>query len=411
MPTSWEYRYAQRAKRMQSSVIREILKVAGQPGVISLAGGLPAPELFPIKEVAGACLQVLEKLGSDALQYSITEGYPPLRQFIVDKTSRYGIVASVDNVLITSGSQQALDLVGRVLLDPGDVAVTGAPTYVGAIQAFTAYQASFASVPLDDDGMMVDLMEEKIIETHPKFIYVLPNFHNPGGVTLSRERREKLVSLARQYGVPVVEDDPYGELRFEGEHIPPIVVIDATRNDDRAEGYFKGDVIYMSTFSKTLAPGLRLGWIVAPVAVVKKLVQAKQGADLHTSTFNQVVAYEVVADGFLDEHVREIREMYRQRRDAMLAAMEHYLPEGTTWTRPQGGLFLWVKLPEGIDCLELLDEAIEQKVAFVPGTAFYADGRGHDALRLTFSYCPTDMIDEGIRRLGKAMARRVKKAA
>ncbi len=411
MPTSWEYRYAQRTKGMQSSVIREILKITSQPDVISLAGGMPAPELFPLKEVGGACIQVLEKLGSDALQYSITEGYPPLRQFIVDKMSRYGIVASVDNVLITSGSQQALDLVGRVLIDPGDVIVTEAPTYVGAIQSFTAYQAAFASVPLDGQGMMVDLLEEKIIETHPKFIYVLPNFQNPGGVTLSQERREKLVSLARQYGVPIIEDDPYGELRFEGEHIPPIVVIDATRNGERLEGYFKGDVIYMSTFSKTLAPGLRLGWIVAPVEVAKKLVQAKQGADLHTGTFSQVVAYEVVADGFLDRHVREIRDKYRQRRDAMLAAMEQYFPEGVTWTRPQGGLFLWVKLPEGIDCVELMEEAVEQKVAFVPGTAFYADGRGHDALRLTFSYCPTDMIEEGIRRLGTAITRSMKKAA
>ena len=411
MPTSWEYRYAQRTKGMQSSVIREILKVASQPDVISLAGGMPAPELFPIKEVATASLQALEKLGADALQYSISEGYPPLRQFIVDKMSRYGIVASVDNVLITSGSQQALDLVGKVLIDPGNVILTEAPTYVGAIQSWSAYQASFASVPLDEEGMMVHLLEEKIIETHPKFMYVLPNFHNPGGVTLSPERREKLVSLARQYGVPVIEDDPYGELRFEGEHVPPIVVIDARRNAERLQGYFKGDVIYMSTFSKTLAPGLRLGWIVAPVEVVKKLVQAKQGADLHSSTYSQVVAYEVVADGFLDEHVKEIRDVYRQRRDAMLAAMEQYLPEGVTWTRPQGGLFLWVKLPEGIDSLELMEEAIEQKVAFVPGTAFYADERGHDSLRLTFSYCPAEMIEEGIRRLGSAIARRMKKAA
>ena len=411
MATSWEYRYAQRTKGMQSSVIREILKVASQPDVIHLAGGMPAPELFPLEEVAQACLRVLDNRGSDALQYSITEGYPLLRQFIVDKMSRYGIVASVDNVLITSGSQQALDLVGKVLIDPGDVIIAGAPTYVGAIQAFTAYQASFASVPLDDEGMMVDLLEERIIQTHPKFVYVLPNFHNPGGVTLSLERRERLVSLAGQYGVPVIEDDPYGELRFEGEHVPPIVVIDATRNGDQPEGYFKGDVIYMSTFSKTLAPGLRLGWIVAPVEVVKKLAQAKQGTDLHTSTFNQMLAYEVVADGFLDEHVREIRDVYRQRRDAMLAAMERYFPEGVTWTRPQGGLFLWVKLPKGTDCRELLEEAIEQKVAFVPGTAFYADGRGHDSLRLTFSYCPTETIEEGIRRLGTVIARRTRKAA
>jgi 2-aminoadipate transaminase len=345
------------------------------------------------------------------MQYSTTEGYPPLREFIVEKMARYGIVASVNNVLITSGSQQALDLVGKVLIDPGDVVMVEAPTYVGAIQAFTAYQASYTTVPLDDEGMIVDLLEERIIETHPKFTYVLPNFHNPGGVTLSNERRERLVSLARQYDVPLVEDDPYGELRFEGEHIPPIVVIDANRNGEQREGYFKGDVIYMSTLSKTLAPGLRLGWIVAPIEVVNKLAQAKQGSDLHTSTFNQMVAYEVISDGFLDEHVREIREVYRQRRDAMLAAMEEYFPEGVTCTRPQGGLFLWVKLPQEVDCQELLTEALQEKVAFVPGTAFYPDGRGRDAMRLTFATCSTEKIDEGIRRLGKAITHRMKQPA
>lgn len=411
MATSWEYRYAQRMKGMQSSVVREILKFTSQPDMISFAGGMPAPELFPLKEIEEACVKVVRERGPSALQYGITEGYVPLREFIVQKMGRYGIVANVDNVLITTGSQQGLDLVSRVLLDPGEVIILEAPTFVGALQTFTAYQAAYASVPLDDDGMMVDLLEQKIVETHPKFMYVLPNFQNPGGVTLSRERREKLVSLARQYGVPVLEDDPYGELRFEGEHIEPLVVISARHNGQDTGGYFKGDVIYMSTFSKTLSPGLRLGWVVAPVEVVERLIQAKQGADLHTSSFDQMLAYEVMSGGFLDEHVLKIREMYRQRRDAMLAAMDQHFPGGVTWTHPQGGLFLWVKLPAGVDSLDLLDEAIEQKVAFVPGTAFYADGRGHDALRLTFATCPTDMIDEGIKRLGKAIARRKKQAA
>jgi len=411
MATSWEYRYAQRTKGMHSSVVREILKVTSQPDVISFAGGMPAPELFPIKRIEEACVNVLREQGSQALQYSITEGYVPLREFIVEKMGRYGIVANVDNVLITTGSQQALDLVSKVLLDPGDVIIVEAPTFVGALQSFRAYQASYASVTLDNEGMMVDLLAQKIVETHPKFMYVLPNFQNPGGVTLSEERREKVVSLAHQYGVPILEDDPYGELRFEGEHLEPLVVISARQNGGDPAGYFKGDVIYMSTFSKTVAPGLRLGWVVAPVEVVKKLVQAKQGSDLHTSSLDQTVVYEVVRDGFLEEHVKEIREMYRQRRDAMLAAMDQHFPEGTSWTRPQGGLFLWVKLPEGVDCLELIEAAVEQKVAFVPGTAFYADGRGRDALRLTFATCPTEMIDEGIKRLGKAIAKRVKQVA
>lgn len=411
MATSWEYRYAQRTKGMQSSVVREILKIVSQPDVISFAGGMPAPELFPIEQIEEACAKVLREHGPKALQYSITEGYVPLREFIVEKMGRYGIVANVDNVLITTGSQQALDLVAKILLDPGDVIIVEAPTFVGALQSFTAYEASYASVPLDGDGLMVDLLEKKIVETHPKFMYVLPNFHNPGGVTLSEERREDVVSLAHRYGVPILEDDPYGELRFEGEHLEPLVVISARQNGGDPAGYFKGDVIYMSTFSKTLAPGLRLGWVVAPVEVVRKLVQAKQGADLHTSSFDQMMAYEVMRGGFLEEHVKEIREMYRQRRDAMLAAMDRHFPDGVAWTRPQGGLFLWVTLPPGVDCLELIGVAIEQRVAFVPGTAFYADGRGRDALRLTFATCPTDMIDEGIKRLGKAIATRVKQAA
>jgi len=410
MATSWEYRYAQRMKGMKSSIVREILKITSQPDVISFAGGMPAPELFPLKEIEQACVKVLREHGSGALQYSLSEGYVALREFIVQKMGRYGITASVDNVLITTGSQQGLDLVARVLLDPGDVIIVEAPTFVGALQSFTAYQASYASVPLDDEGMMVDVLEQKIVETHPKFMYVLPNFQNPAGVTLSKDRRERLVILAHQYGVPILEDDPYGELRFEGEHVEPLVVLSARQNGQQS-GYFEGDVIYMSTFSKTLAPGLRLGWVVAPGEVIKKLVQAKQGADLHTSTFDQMIAYEVVSDGFLDGHVNEIRETYRQRRDAMLAAMDQRFPDGTTWTRPQGGLFLWVRLPEGVDCEELFKEAIEQKVAFVPGTAFYADGSGHDSLRLTFATCPADRIDEGINRLGKAIGRRIKQAA
>jgi 2-aminoadipate transaminase len=410
MATSWEYRYAQRMKGMQSSAVREILKVTSQPDVISFAGGMPAPELFPLEEIEEACIKVLREQGSSALQYSISEGYVPLREFIVRKMGRYGIVASVDNVLITTGSQQGLDLVSKVLLDPGDVIIIEAPTFVGALQSFRAYQSSYASVPLDNDGMLVEVLEQKIVETHPKFMYVLPNFQNPAGVTLSRDRRERLVSLARQYGVPILEDDPYGELRFEGENIEPLVVISARQNGQQS-GYFEGDVIYMSTFSKTLSPGLRLGWVVAPVEVVNKLVQAKQGADLHTSTFDQMMAYEVMANGFLDQHVLEIRETYRQRRDVMLAALEQHFPDGATWTRPQGGLFLWVRLPEGVDSLDLVNEAIEQKVAFVPGTAFYADGRGHDAMRLTFATCSTEQIEEGIKRLGKAIFRRRKQAA
>jgi len=399
---------------MGSSIIRELLKFTLQPDMISFAGGLPAPELFPVKEFEEASCKILREKGSQALQYSITEGYPPLREFVVEKMGRYGIKATVDNVLITHGSQQALDLVGKVFLDPGDTILLEAPSYLGAIQAFTAYQARYVTVPVDDEGMRVDLVEKELEKGCPKFIYVLPNFQNPAGVTLSEERRERLVVLADECGVPLIEDDPYGELRYEGDHIPPLVVLDerhlSKSSQANAEGFFEGNVIYISTFSKTLAPGLRLGWVVAPVEVVSRLGQAKQGADLHTSSLTQMLTYEIVASGFLDGHVREIRKVYRERRDVMLEAMEEYFPEGVRWTRPQGGLFLWVTVPEEIDTAELLEEAVEEKVAFVPGFAFYADGRGQNTMRFNFSSAQPEMIREGIKRLGKVIEKRLEKA-
>ena len=416
MTTRWGECYAQRMEGMDSSVIKEFLKFTEQPEVISFSGGFPAPEIFPLKECEEACCKILREKGAQALQYGTTEGYVPLRQFIVEKMARYGIKATVDNVLITHGSQQALDLIGKVFIDPGDTILLGAPSYVGGIQAFTAYQPRYVTVPLDDEGMRVDLVEEELEKGCPKFIYVLPNFHNPAGVTLSEGRRQRLVVLANECGVPLMEDDPYGELRYEGDHISPLVVLDERHRSERtegkanAEGFFEGNVIYMSTFSKTLAPGLRLGWVVAPVEVVDRLVQAKQGADLHTSTFTQVLAYEIVRTGFLDGHVREIRKVYKERRDVMLKAMEEHFPEGVIWTRPQGGLFLWVTLPEEIDAAELLKEAVKERVAFVPGFAFFADGRGHNTMRLNFSNAQPEMIQEGIRRLGKVIEKRLEMA-
>ncbi|HID87380.1 MAG TPA: PLP-dependent aminotransferase family protein [Anaerolineae bacterium] len=415
MTTRWRDRYAERTRGMRSSIIRELLKLTQQPDIISFAGGLPAPELFPVEEVQEACQRVLKEHGPKALQYSTTEGYPPLRRFLMEKMARYGIMASEENILITHGSQQGLDLIGKTFLDPGDLVLLEAPSYLGAIQAWRAYQARFATVPLDEDGMRVDLLEETLTKMRPKLLYLLPNFHNPAGVTLSQERREALVALADGLGLPIIEDDPYGELRYEGEHIPPIIVLDARRlralgrTDDG--GDIKGDVIYISTFSKTLAPGLRLGWVVAPVEVVGRLVQAKQGTDLHTNTFSQMVAYELCKNGFLEGHVRRLRAAYRERRDTMLAAMERHFPEGVTWTRPQGGLFLWATLPEGMDAEELLMEAVEEeKVAFVPGSVFFADGGGRNTMRLNFSNARPEMIEEGIRRLGRAIAKRLELA-
>ncbi len=266
-----------------------------------------------------------------------------LREMVARHIARYGIKAKSENVLITSGSQQALDLIGKLLINPGDRVLVEAPTYLGALQAFNVYGADYVSVPSDDDGLRSDLLEEPL-RSGPKFMYVLPNFQNPGGTTLSEGRRHELVLLADKYGIPIVEDDPYGQLRYEGEHLTPLVVLDR-ENLRRDQGYSIGNVLYLSTFSKTLAPGLRLGWIVAPPDVIAKLVQLKQGADLHSSTFVQMVAYEVARDNFLDEHVKVIRNVYRERRDVMLEALARYFPPEVTWTKPMGGLFLWVTLP------------------------------------------------------------------
>ncbi|MCP4421233.1 MAG: PLP-dependent aminotransferase family protein [Chloroflexi bacterium] len=409
MSTPWHHRYALRMQGMGSSMIRELLKLTQREDIISFAGGLPAPELFPVDAFAAASSRALQQQGSHALQYSTTEGYLPLRELIVEKMGHYGIEASVDNVLITSGSQQALDLIGKLLLNPGDLILTERPSYLGALQAWRAYQAKFTSVPIDEDGLRVDLLEEALCGG-PKFMYVLPNFQNPGGVTLSYERRLALIDIANKYGVPIIEDDPYMELRFEGEHIPPLLVLDADKQNGRQyhhqnepHSYSKGNVIYLSTFSKTLAPGLRLGWIVAPKSVIQHCMTVKQGMDLHTSTFIQMMAYEVAKDGFLTQHIHKIREVYRERRDVMLAAMSRHFPPGVRWTSPQGGLFLWVTLPDGLDSMAVLQKAIDHKVAFVPGAPFHPDDGGLESFRLNFSNANPAQIEEGIERLSQVL--------
>jgi len=401
----WTDRFAQRTERMTSSVIRELMKLLEDPEMISFAGGLPAPEAFPREQVELAARRVLNEQGSIALQYGATEGCRPLRELLVRHMSRYGIDVGPDNVLVTTGSQQALDLIGKLLINPGDHVATEEPTYLGAIQAFTSYQAEYLTVPIDDDGMRVDRLEE-VLRAAPKFIYDLPNFQNPGGVTLSLARRRRLVELAEQYGTPVIEDDPYGQLRYEGDHLPALVKLDADRNGcAHGERSFRGRVLYLGTLSKTLAPGLRIGWVVGPEEVIVRLTQMKQGADLHTSTFAQMVAYETARGGFLDRHVRRIRAIYGARRDAMLGALHRHFPASVRWTRPQGGLFLWVSLPEGVDAAALLPLALAEKVAFVPGSAFHPRGGGAHTFRLNFSYCTPDVIEEGIRRLGAVLRR------
>jgi 2-aminoadipate transaminase len=400
MQTPWEYRYANRTQRMGSSVIRELLKLTEQPDIISFGGGLPAPEVFPVKEFKAACNYVLDNFGAQSLQYSTTEGYRPLREMISRHTERYSVNITPENILITSGSQQALDFIGRVFINQGDHIVVESPTYLGALQAWNAYGAQYIAVPSDENGMDVDKLEEAL-RIGPKFIYVLPNFQNPSGTTLSLERRKKLVELADRYGVPIVEDDPYGQLRFEGEHLPSLVWLDSQFRGDN--GCYTGNVIYLSTFSKLLAPGIRLAWVIAPEQVIRKLVQTKQAADLNTAAFNQMVAYEVGKGGFLDEHVKTIRQVYKERRDVMLEAMEELFPTNVRWTRPKGGMFLWGILPENMDASEVLKKAIERKVAFVPGASFHPNGSGANTMRINFSYSNPKNIREGVARLGTVL--------
>ncbi len=407
MSTAWTSRYALRTKGVKSSAIRELLKVTQRPEVISFAGGLPAPEVFPIQRFQEACQKVLKENGPAALQYGPTEGYEPLREMLAQNMARYGIKAKVENVLITSGSQQALDLIGKLLINSGDRVLVEAPTYLGALQAFNVYGAEYVSVLSDNDGIRTDLLDSAL-RAGPKFMYILPNFQNPGGTTLAEGRRHELVLLADKYGIPIIEDDPYGQLRYEGEHLPPLVVLDR-ENLRRDNGYSIGNVIYLSTFSKTLAPGIRLAWMVAPPDVINKFVQLKQGADLHTSSFAQFVAYEVARGGYLDEHVRLIRRVYRERRDVMLQALREHFPPEVTWTHPQGGLFLWVTLPEGMDCQRLFRTALDHNVAFVPGDSFYASNHvASPHMRLNFSNATPEQIREGIRRLGAAVKEQIR---
>jgi 2-aminoadipate transaminase len=396
--------YARRAEGMRASDIREILKLTAQPDVISLAGGLPAPELFPIDQYRRAFEWVLESDGAQALQYGPSEGYRPLRTLLSERLSGFGIRCGPEDILITNGSQQALDLIGKILLDPGDAVLVENPTYLGALQAFNQYQATYAIAAMDDEGTRVDEVERLLAQQHVngqriKFIYALPNFQNPTGRTLSLARRRDLVAIATQYGVPIVEDDPYGELRYEGEHLPTLKSLDA-----------HGSVIYLGTFSKILAPGFRLGWIVASPQAMEGLLHGKQPSDLHTGMAQQMATYEVSKNGFIDKHVERINAFYKERRDVMLRAIEEHFPSDAHYTRPAGGLFVWAELPRHIDTRQLLLDAVQERVAFVPGQGFHADHSGTNTMRLNFSNVPPDQLREGVRRLGRAIQRRLSTA-
>jgi 2-aminoadipate transaminase len=401
---NWNEKFAKRTEHMKRSAIREILKLTQRPDIISFAGGLPAPELFPVERIREASDVVLSERGQEALQYSTTEGVPELRDFLAKRISNDTLELSRDNIVIVSGAQQAIDLIGRVILDDGDTIAVENPTYLGALLAWAPYGINYLSVPTDSEGLIID-HAESVLKQNPKLMYLVPNFQNPQGVTLSKERRAALVKLLEKYGTLVVEDNPYGELRYSGERIPGLYEMDA---DNLGITRLDGHVVYAGTFSKLLAPGLRIGWVAGPEPIVDRIVQAKQSADLHVSTFAQMVAYEAARDGFLDEHIAALRKVYKERRDIMLAAMDEHFPEEARWAKPEGGLFLMVYLPDHIDATELLKEAIGYKVAFVPGDDFHLGGTGRNSLRLNFSNAQPEQIREGIRRLGGLLKEAVK---
>ncbi len=386
--------FAERMNILRASDIREILKITQRPEVISFAGGLPAPEFFPSREIAEAACRVLEREGNRALQYSTTEGHAPLRDFIAARMNRkWGTSLSPDEILITTGSQQGLDLIGKIFLDRGDVVVCESPTYLGAVMSFNTFRPRWVEVPTDDDGMDMGVLKTVLEREHRvKFIYVVPNFQNPSGRTWSLPRRRELMELATRHSVPVVEDNPYGELRFEGEPIPAIQSMDTT-----------GSVMSLGTLSKIFCPGLRVGWIASNKNFRDKLVIVKQGADLHSSTFDQMVAAEYLDMYDIDQNIRRILVAYRSRRDVMVRALELEMPAGVRFSRPAGGLFLWVELPDEINSRDLLSRCLEHNVAFVPGGSFFPAGNRENTLRLNFSNMPEERIVEGVRRMAVAL--------
>jgi 2-aminoadipate transaminase len=385
--------YSKNALNMKRSEIRELLKVTRRPDMISFAGGLPASETFPVKDLEDIACQILTQKGATALQYGPTEGELPLREEIAKWISREKPGIKPENILVTSGSQQGLDIISKVFLDPKDTVIVELPTYIGGLQAFTAYRAKMVGVLQDNQGMKMDLLEKTLArlakrKKKPKFIYVVPDFQNPSGVTMSLERRKRLLELAYEYELPVVEDSPYRDLRFRGESVPAIFSLDK-----------ENQVIVLGTFSKLLCPGLRLAWIMAPTEWMDRMVVAKQSMDLCSPTLTQLMAAEYMKRGLLPKQVEGIRRLYAKKRQVMLKALQKYMPRGVTWTRPEGGLFLWVKLPKRMSTDDLFPKAAENGVVYVKGSAFHCNGKGQNTMRINFSYPSEQQIEEGIKRL------------
>jgi len=389
-PNPIQWQFSERAAQLQSSFIREILKITQRPEIISFAGGLPSPATFPVERMKQAYDKVLSENGKVALQYGPTDGYAPLREWIAASLSVQGSTILPEQILMTSGSQQALDLLGKVLIDEGSRVLVETPSYLGALQAFSVYLPEFKSVATDEHGLVPSSLEG--IAEGARMLYSLPNFQNPTGRSLSLERRHELVETCARLGVPLIEDDPYGSLSYKGEPMPKMVAM----NPD--------GVIYMGSFSKVLTPGIRLGYVCAPLPLVRRLELAKQAADLHTAQLTQMVVHEVVKDGFLDQHIPTIRKLYGDQCQAMLAAMKEHFPAGVSWTEPEGGMFIWVTLPPQVDAMKLLEQSLAARVAFVPGAPFYANDPASNTLRLSFVTVPPERIREGIAVLGKLIA-------
>jgi 2-aminoadipate transaminase len=402
MSLNAEELFSERALGFRPSEIRELLKLVDSPEIISLAGGMPDDRFFPIDRVIEATTFALREYGKKALQYGSTEGIKKLRVLLMDRMENEGVKGiDLDNVIISTASQQGLSLVAQVFVNPGDTVIVEEPSYLGAIQAFGSMQAKFCTVPLDNDGMQMDMLEERLKELQkakirPKFVYTVPNFHNPAGVTMTLERRKKLIELAHQYDLLIIEDDPYGEIRFEGEPIPSLLALDG-----------KDRVVGLRTFSKISFPGLRLGWIVAREDILSKIIVGKQAADLCSPAMTQYIAYEFVSRGWLDDYVDVVRREYPRKKTAMIAALEQYFPAGSSWTDPQGGLFVWAKVPDSIDTAAMFRDAINAKVAYVVGIAFYPHRNDNCHMRLNFSAVDPEHITEGIHRLGDLLKSKI----
>jgi len=383
--------FADRMNNVHKSFVREILKVAANPQVISFAGGLPNPSSFPVLEVQNATHKVLNDDGYNVLQYSNTEGYLPLRQYIAERYFKKGVVVDPNEILITNGSQQGLDLIGKVLLNKNDDILMERPGYLGAIQAFSVFEPKFHTVPVVDDGVDIDSLKEVIKSHEPKLFYGVPNFQNPSGITYTAQNREIVANIFNEYNTIFIEDDPYGELRFMGQDVPSM------------KTYLGDNTILLGSFSKIVAPAMRLGWICARHEIMEKLIIAKQASDLHTNYFSQRVIHQYLIDNNIDNHIKKITELYKGQRNCMVSMIEKYFPQEVKSTKPEGGMFLWATLPEGFSSLELFDMAIKQNVAFVPGDPFYINEKGTNTMRLNYTSSTEEKIEEGIKRLSEAI--------